>query len=142
MTVRLRPHHLFCLSTFAGEGYSTAFVAGVEAVVTRIAAGEPVELVEGPDDICAPLSGNPGAHCHGARVRDRDRQALSDARLRLRRPLHIGAPLSARDQTPWFRTLRRLAFRTGGLAPACRGCRWTDLCSDVRAARSRGPRLL
>jgi len=55
--VRLRAHHLLCILTFAGKGYSPAFVANMAGVVARIGAGEPIEVVAGPDDICAPLEG-------------------------------------------------------------------------------------
>ena len=70
--VRLRPHHLLCILTFAGEGYSPSFVANFAAIAARIGAGETIELVAGPDDICAPLEGTDDTHCHGASVTGRD----------------------------------------------------------------------
>ncbi|HEX4167184.1 MAG TPA: biotin transporter BioY [Bryobacteraceae bacterium] len=48
MGVRLRRHHLPCIVTFVGKGYSAAFVANCEEVVNKIAGGrEAVEIVCG-----------------------------------------------------------------------------------------------
>lgn len=55
MSVKLRGHHLLCILTFVGHGYSRAFSDNYKAVVQRLNAGEPVVLVDGPDDICAAL---------------------------------------------------------------------------------------
>jgi hypothetical protein len=55
MTVRLRGHHLLCLLTFVGKGYTPAFTANYRRIVARLNEGAAVELVDGPDDICAPM---------------------------------------------------------------------------------------
>ena len=56
MTVRLRGHHLLCLLAYKGEGYSPAFIANLDRIAARLTAGEDAVLVDGPDDICAPLA--------------------------------------------------------------------------------------
>ncbi len=56
MTVRLRAHHLLCMLTYVGKGYSPAFVENYEVIAARLSAGEEIELVAGPDDICGPLT--------------------------------------------------------------------------------------
>lgn len=66
---------MLCLTTYIGMGYSPAFTANYDGIVARLAAGEPVELVEGPDDICAPLADDPQAHCGNASVRARQARA-------------------------------------------------------------------
>lgn len=35
--VRLRPHHLLCMQTFVGNGYSEAFVENMKQVLARLA---------------------------------------------------------------------------------------------------------
>ncbi len=55
MTVRLRGHHLLCMLTFVGKGYSPAFVENYDRIAGRLSEGEDILLVDGPDDICAPL---------------------------------------------------------------------------------------
>jgi hypothetical protein len=49
MNVKLRGHHLICLNFFRGEGYSDDFIKNIYSVIGR----ENMEIVEGPDDICA-----------------------------------------------------------------------------------------
>jgi uncharacterized protein len=63
MAVRLRPHHLLCMLSYAGRGYSPAFVANFDAVVRRLEAGEEIVVVSGADDICIPLLCEDRAHC-------------------------------------------------------------------------------
>ncbi|WP_292282104.1 DUF1284 domain-containing protein, partial [Mesorhizobium sp.] len=65
MTVRLRAHHLLCLLTYVGKGYSPAFTANYDVVVKRLAGGEDILIVSGPDDICAPLLSESEPHCLG-----------------------------------------------------------------------------
>jgi hypothetical protein len=129
MTVRLRPHHLLCMLTFAGEGYTPAFVANFAAIVQRIGAGEPIELIDGADDVCAPLEASGDTHCANASVGRRDRTAL----LAL---AEAGLPVAVR---PFAVDAERLAelrrqFAAGTVRAACRGCEWFDLCTAIAAA--------
>ena len=81
MTIRLRAHHLLCLLTWAGKGYSPAFTAGFTVIATRIAAGEAVVLVDGPDDVCAPMLDDPGCHCRGDSVALVSRRGAVEVRV-------------------------------------------------------------
>jgi hypothetical protein len=130
MSIRLRAHHLLCMLTFAGEGYSPAFVANFGAVVARIGAGESIELVDGPDDVCAPLDGSDDAHCTEPSVRRRDREALralaaTDPPLSHARPLILDAGAIG--------TLRA-HFATGTIRAACANCPWSQLCTEIADA--------
>jgi uncharacterized protein len=128
--VRLRAHHLLCILTFAGEGYSTAFVANLAGIVARIGAGEPIELIDGPDDICAPLAGSADTHCHEPPVGLRDREALRqlaevDPPLSGTRPLVLeGAVITA----------LRAQFAAGTIRGACTDCQWFGLCTAIASA--------
>jgi hypothetical protein len=139
--IRLRDHHLFCVTAFAGRGYSPALIETLTQVTDRIAGGEAIQIHSGRDDICAPLATNPRAHCHRPEITARDRQALRDARLRLGESLRIGSVLRLGKSMPWFEVVCARAFRHGGLAPACRGCQWAKFCNDVVAGRTSAPRL-
>lgn len=128
MTVRLRPHHLLCMLTFVGEGYSPAFVANYRRLAGRISAGEPIEIISGPDDICAPLLSDEAAHCFGASVADRDAAALADIARLLERELEAGAVIA--PDAALFEKLRD-AFSAGVTRRACAGCEWSSLCDGI-----------
>lgn len=139
MTVRLRAHHLLCMLTYVGKGYSPAFVENYEAIAARLSVGEEIELVAGPDDICSPLCADPDAHCHGESVVDRDRVA-ADAVARL-----LGSPVSPGVRiAPTAALLSRLrkTFAAGAIRTACSGCEWSELCDGVADGGFAGARVL
>ena len=124
MTIALRPHHLLCLLTYAGKGYTPAFTDNFDAITARLAAGEAIALVNGPDDICQPLLGEGDAHCRRDSVTLRDQRAAKDlSRL-------LGAPVETLDALPDLATLRA-AFSSGAVRTACTGCQWFELCGDI-----------
>ena len=89
MTVRIRAHHLLCMLTYVGKGYTAAFTANYDRIVERLNAGEDILLVHGPDDICAPLLCESSAHCFNESVLRRDERAahaVSQTISRLLRP--------------------------------------------------------
>lgn len=128
--IRLRAHHLLCLLTWAGKGYSPAFTAGFTAIATRIAAGEAVVLTEGPDDVCAPMLDDPGCHCRSDSVARRDAQAARDVAALLGRPL---APRQRLVLDGLTLARMRHAFAQGRMRSACAGCDWSALCRDIAA---------
>jgi len=130
-TVRLRGHHLLCLLTYKGLGYSPDFVAGLTATADRLIAGATAEIVEGPDDICAPLCRvEEHPHCHEATVPERDRRALSLVAGVLGQSLSIGDHLVIDEK---LRARLRTAYRDGAFEPACALCEWQPLCRDIAA---------
>lgn len=140
MTVRLRAHHLLCLLTYVGKGYTRAFTANYDAIVARLEAGEDAMLVEGPDDICAPMLAD-GHHCLNASVRERDAKARGATSALYGRPLEAGTRFLL-DAAIIARL--RAAFADGSSRSACLGCQWMTLCDDVarsgfRATRLHGP---
>lgn len=126
--VRLRPHHLLCMLTFVGEGYNPAFVANYRRIAARLSAGEPIEIVSGPDDICAPLLRDEDVHCRGASVAGRDAAALADLGKLLGRELKAGSVIAS--DPALLRRLRQ-AFSAGVARRACAGCEWSGLCDRI-----------
>ena len=131
MTVRLRPHHLLCVLTYVGRGYSPAFTANMTEVAERLGAGEDIELVAGPDDICAPLLDHPDPHCHRASVMERDRAAARDLDDLLGLDVRTGARLVLDEDLVGC---LREAFASDQIRSACTGCEWVDLCGSIAAS--------
>lgn len=135
MTVRLRPHHLLCLLTYAGKGYSAEFTANYDLVAERIARGEDILIVDGPDNICAPLLNEPEPHCWRESVVERDVLAAHDLHRLLDIPIRRGISLSL---GPNVLHRMRTAFAEGSTRQACVGCEWNELCSSIAANAFRG----
>ncbi|MBZ9696688.1 MULTISPECIES: DUF1284 domain-containing protein [unclassified Mesorhizobium] len=138
MTVRLRAHHLLCLLTYVGKGYSPAFTANYDGIAERLSRGEDILLVSGPDDICAPLLGEPEPHCLRDSAAGRDRQTAEDVEALLARPIRHGIRL---DLDAAILTRLRQAFSTGHVRKACGGCEWIGLCGAVASGGYRDTRL-
>ena len=130
MTIRLRAHHLLCLLTYVGKGYSPAFTANYDAVAERLSRGEDILLVSGPDDVCAPLLDGPEPHCFNESVVERDRLAAHDVGDLLALPIEPGVRL---DLDAAILARMRQAFSAGGVRKACGGCEWNELCGAIAA---------
>ena len=128
MTVSLRPHHLLCILTHVGKGYSPGFTANMAALIERIANLEEIEIVGGPDDICRPILANKFAHCHRKRVEARDRAACKQLSHVLSVSIGPGLPMKLDGAT--LRTLRK-EFAAMRVRAACKGCRWNAFCGSV-----------
>jgi len=136
--VDLRPHHLLCILTYAGRGYSPAFVRSFDRIARAVSAGCTIRIVDGPDDVCAPLDCDPDRHCLSASVRWRDEEAARALAMMLG-PLPAGRRL--RLTRPRLDQLRA-AFAAGQVRGACRMCEWAPLCDGIAAAGFTGTRLL
>lgn len=131
MSLRLRPHHLLCALTYVGKGYSPEFCANMAEVIVRMAAGEGMTIVEGPDDICAPRLIDPAScHCFEARIADRDDLAVRDLSRILERDIREGGKLFLSGHE-WRRM--RGHFASGAIRSACALCDWDGLCSEIAA---------
>lgn len=128
MTINLRPHHLLCMLTYVGKGYSPAFTANYDLIAERLSAGEDILIVAGPDDICQPLLGAGDAHCLIDSVEQRDRIAAEDLSNLLARPIAAGQHFLLDAATLAH---QRAAFARGQLRRACSRCEWADLCTAI-----------
>lgn len=135
MTIRFRPHHLLCVLTYVGRGYSPVFTANFDVIAGRIARGEDILVVDGPDDVCAPLLGDVGAHCVRDSVIERDHLAARDVGRLLGRPIEAGQRLTLDGE---LLGRMREAFSSGRTRSACAGCEWTGLCGTIAAGGFRG----
>ncbi len=128
MTVRLRGHHLLCMLTYVGKGYSSAFVENYDRIAGRLSKGEDILLVDGPDDICAPLLCGSDCHCYEASVRERDRLAMEAVGNLLGQTLSTQNPFGLDAKRL---ALMRHAFAEGVLRDACERREWSNLCTRI-----------
>ncbi|WP_237154293.1 DUF1284 domain-containing protein [Oryzibacter oryziterrae] len=127
--ISLRGHHLLCILTYKGVGYSPAFVQRMDEVVAAIGRGALLRIVTGPDDLCEPLClEDAEAHCGNASTFERDAKALEAVGACLDGPLSVGDVLQLDSHR--IAALRR-AFTDGSLRAACRGCEWDALCTEI-----------
>lgn len=138
MTVRLRPHHLLCLLTYVGRGYTPAFVANYDRIAKRLSDGECVLVIDKPDDICAALLCEPDPHCFRDSVRMRDAQAAADVGQLLGISISAGVRI---EMHPALLARMRAAFAGGATRKACLGCEWFELCSGIAAGDYRDVRV-
>ncbi|AVW90619.1 DUF1284 domain-containing protein [Celeribacter baekdonensis] len=136
--IHLRPHHLLCLLTYAGKGYSADFVQNYDRIAARLSAGEEIEIVDGPDDICAPLLTEDAPHCRRDSVVERDALAARDVGALLGLEITLGVRLGI-DAARLTRL--RAGFARGESRLACLGCDWADLCTDVAQGGFAGVRV-
>lgn len=131
MTVRLRPHHLLCLLTYVGRGYSNAFIENYDKIAKRLSDGEDILIVAGPDDICAPLLDDDEPHCWRNSILLRDKAAQNAVSDILEMPIEVGVQFSLDNETL---VKMRDAFAQGTIRQACTRCEWHDLCSQVASS--------
>lgn len=124
--IKLRPHHLLCMLTYIGKGYTTVFTENFTALMQEINAGaKDIEIVQGIDDICATRINNPldsDCHCYEDRIQDRDTQAMSDLGISYGDIITLSREKLAK---------MREDFKTGKIRTACQSCQWQDLCTTV-----------
>ena len=143
--IRLRPHHLLCMLTYAGRGYTPRFTSGMDDLITRLGAGEEIVLVDGPDDICAPwvAEAADGAdirapHCHEPRVTTRDDAAARDVGRLLDQAVSSGSRL--RLNAALLARLRE-AYQADTIRSGCTACEWKPFCDSLSTADFAGCRL-
>ena len=136
--LHLRPHHLLCLQTFTGRGYSEEFVRHM-TLVKRQLTRDPrtaIELVSGVDDLCAHCPNNVDGQCTS------DNPALFDSKVS--RKLYstgIISPDAASKDHPGKRPVLTgipdaLEISSSVLEECCPGCEWKELCLSI-AGKSR-----
>lgn len=128
--INLRPHHLLCLLTFVGRGYSDSFALRLLGVVESLKRGTHARLIAGPDSICAGLLGcrNDDGHCRQTSAAERDETALALLQPFFEHRLETGAEI------PDLRTRRpalRAAYRDGAFQAACLDCPWQGFCRKI-----------
>jgi hypothetical protein len=145
--VNLRGHHLLCILTHSGSGYTAGFTYNLSVQIERINNGAEIGIVSGPDDICAAFSKAGAETCAHAKIctegrviKEHDLLALKDVADELQLPaLQAGDILKLGNSD--IRDLRA-AFASGAVRDACAGCPWHAACSEVAARNFAGAKLM
>jgi hypothetical protein len=129
MTVKMRGHHLLCSLTYQGKGYSPVFVQNYDRIMSRVNAGEEIEIVAGLDDVCQALvQEQREAHCLLERIGLRDAYALHYLKSVGDVTLQEGQHITMRPDL--VKRLRSF-FRSGAIRATCFDCEWHALCSEI-----------
>lgn len=124
--IKLRPHHLLCMLTYIGKGYSKAFTTNFTLLVDEFNKGDiEIKLIEGPDDICRPRLSDPldkDCHCLDQDIVEQDAMALKDLNLNYGDQFTLSKDLIVQNRT---------LFQQNKIRKACTTCPWYDLCTDV-----------
>lgn len=144
--VKIRGHHLLCMLTYVGKGYSDSFVSNFNRITKRLNDGSLIHVVGGRDDICAGwdapgcLKGNKKL-CTEANTRFRDDTALYviNEYIFHDNPLIIGSLFSP---SPALVHRMRVNFTRGTIRAACGGCEWQRLCTEITEKKYSGVKLL
>jgi len=132
IAVNLRAHHLLCILTHIGKGYTPAFTENMKALIQRINKGARINIMTGPDDICAPLQNDEAfknCHCLTESTRQRDVTALNEISRILGIKLKAGETM--RLEKAHIKKLRSVFLTDNTLRQTCRGCKWKSLCDDI-----------
>ncbi|MGB9840394.1 DUF1284 domain-containing protein [Thermovenabulum sp.] len=62
--IKLRGHHLICLNYYDGDGIDERFKENVQFIKKKMAEGDTVKVVEGPDDVCGECKYLKDYTCH------------------------------------------------------------------------------
>jgi uncharacterized protein len=112
------------------KGTTPIFTNSYNATVRRISEGEDVVIVDGPDDICAPLLSDSEPHCWRDGVAKGDELAAADLSMMLGVRIESGLVLTLDSE---IAHPMRTAFAADRIRSACRSCVWDRLCSSIAA---------
>lgn len=122
--IRLRGHHLFCLLGYRGKGYSEGFCTNMTAIyeTLRLQPQTIIEIMEGPDVICAAFPADQPNHCHNPSVYRKDQEILGELGLA------VGNRLSWEDLC----RLAADAIQPSDIHRLCHDCPWEPygLCQE------------
>lgn len=126
-SIALRGHHLFCLLGYRGKGYSEGFCMNMTAVYETLRQNPQtvIEIMEGPDRICAAFPSNQPNHCHNPSVYRKDGEILGE----------LG--LTVGDRLSWEKLINRVAasIQPDDIRRLCYDCPWEPygLCREGAA---------
>ena len=122
--LHLRPHHLLCLQTFVGRGYSEEFVEHMTLVKRQLTANPLtlITLVSGTDDLCSHCPNCVDGQCTS------EKPALFDRLVRDK--------LGQNTPSTLIGIPENLRITEDLITACCPGCEWRGLCSSTLAHKA------
>ena len=133
-TICLRPHHLLCLQTFVGHGYSPDFTKHMTYVKSLLTAdpNTAITLVAGPDDLCGHCPNCVDGSCTSPKPAVFDH--LVGQKLNTTEDTENAAPkhTDASDSPLTLHGIPSILHMSEQLlAECCPYCEWKELCVEV-----------
>ena len=121
--LHLRPHHLLCLKTSVGRGYSEEFVEHMTLVKRQLTANPLtlITLVSGTDDLCS------RPNCVDGQCTS-EKPALFDRLVRDK--------LGQNTPSTLIGIPENLRITEDLITACCPGCEWRGLCSSTLAHKA------
>lgn len=134
--LRLRPHHLLCLQSFVGHGYSEEFVRQMTSVKKKltISPDTPIKIESGADMLCLHCPNCREGHCISDKPDIFDQFVLNKLASAATQTDsssasgHISLPITPRII---FGIPTALTLSHSLIAECCHGCEWKSLCDKV-----------
>jgi uncharacterized protein len=128
--LRVRAHHLLCIQGFQGLGYSDKFVQNMGEICRQMKAESAleIEVVDNPDDICAPCPFVAGGCC--SREEGTLEQGARELDRRVLEKLEISPGRIFRRDELLALVLKKIS--PDDLEVLCEGCEWLpfDYCRE------------
>lgn len=141
--IRFRPHHLLCMLTYIGKGYTEKFTHNYNRIIDDINNGNnEILLIDGADDICAPRlcdKDDITCHCLDAKIKETDAKALNDLK-KVAGFEHIAVGKTLKLTESLIKSLRT-AYKSNSIRTACIGCEWKNLCDGIVRDNFKGTKL-
>lgn len=136
-TLHLRPHHLLCLQTFIGHGYSEEFVQEMTSVKRQLALDPrtPIQLVDGADMLCHHCPNCADGRCTSEKPALFDQLVASkiekSEKILLSRTIESNHGGIFSDSFMLHGIPEYLTLSHNLLEECCPGCEWKELCGRV-----------
>lgn len=133
----LRPHHLLCLQSFVGHGYSEEFVREMAYVKQQLmpTPHASIELVHGPDMLCRHCPNCVNGCCTSDKPDIFDQSVEAKIEKAMKTLLSRDSESNHGDISSGPLLLHGipeyLTLSHSLLEECCPNCQWKDLCSEV-----------
>ncbi len=121
--VKLRPHHVLCITFFEGKGYSEEFVEQMTRVIRELKKNPHIQLTQGEDQICAACPNN-----------NEHQGKCFEKASKYDKKVNELCKLSPDILIEWkllHERVKRYILEAGKLSDVCGDCEWSSICMKI-----------